>query len=154
MSGFPSIKPGTVHIDLSQPVTVILVGRLVTVKGSDYFFTGAGGGVSFNLGTNSDATKWQFSNGSNISFPSDTPPDTNWHIFIAALDGASSVLSLDGAETGDINAGAGPTTAIRVGATSTAYTASQIRRLAILPWKADAGERATTYSRLATYYGM
>lgn len=140
-----------VSIPLAQPVTAILVARLPNLAGSQHIMTGGTGPASFNLGVNSNASSWIASNGSNRTFGS--TPDNGWHIFILSFNGANSALSLDGVET-IANPGTGGSDRIRLGASSSTYYPTDLRRLAILPYAAQATERAAIYRNLADYYGM
>lgn len=134
----------------TQPKTVALVARFPTVAGSTRAFSGGTGG-SFDLGINTNASYYYFSAGSNLM--SHQAPDANWHVFVVVANGANSVLSVDGVEkTGNAGSGVGAT--IRVGATTSAYSRVDIRRLAILPYAAGEDERAALVSQLSEHYGL
>lgn len=134
---------------IDTPYTVVFVGKMPTVAASKYFFSGAGGS-QHNLGINA-STLWAFQNGANIVHT--LPPDTDWHVHLIVINGASSVYSIDGDEvTG--SAGSNPIDAIRRGASSTTYFETWQKRHAIIPFAADVDQRASIITTLMDRYGI
>lgn len=138
------------NLPLDQPITVVCVARLPEQIAGKFIFTGFGG-VSFNLGANSQGTGWLFSNGSTGTF--NGTPDNDWHIFIMSLNGANSVLSVDGVEK-TANVGTGPADRISIGSSASAYFRTDLRRLAFIPGALEANDRAAIYTSLRDYYNI
>lgn len=139
------------ELPLDQPITVVCVARLPELTAtSQFIFTGFGG-VSFNLGVNSVGSGWVFSNGTVGTFQG--TPDKEWHIFIMSLNGANSVLSVDGVEK-TANVGTGPADRISIGSSASAYFRTDLRRLAFIPGALEANDRAAIYTSLRDYYNI
>lgn len=143
------------EMNISQPCTMVVVARSTAAALGDFILTG-GSGSSWNLGIQMNAPgRWIFSTGagSSILSPPEQTADNGWHVFIVSVDGANSVLNVDGTEaTGTID----PVTwnTLRVGASSSAYFGVHLRRLAVIPRATTAPERETLRQQLATHYGI
>lgn len=134
-------------VDLAGgPLTLVFVGRVLNA-GEQYMLTGvAGGGFNLYAGTHG---KFAFFGSSTILSTVDA--DTSNHIFIVTLDGANSVISVDGSESTG-NTGTIGATSIRVGSSSSAYFGVDVQRLAILPFAAGVGDRQRILDQMRAQY--
>lgn len=138
-----------VGIQLTGPATMVLVGRLATDANSQYFLTG-GLGPAFHVYRGATG-KWSATAGSAIAHTSDA--NTFTHVFVVVRDGANSVVSVDGVEVaGDL--GAQVATTLRLGASSAAYFATDIQRLALLPFAANQNQRAALVAQMRAAYSI
>lgn len=133
--------------------TLVVVARATVVANSHRIFGSGTGSNPFHFGINSNGSRWIFDGGATIAGPTSKTPDTNWHVFVIALNGSSSVFAVDGEEwTGDTGAALGGS--IRVGASASAYFGSEVKRIALLPRVANQAERNGLYSSMVAHYGL
>lgn len=93
---------------LSQPTTIYVVGKTTAPSGGTIF-----DGITTRQTVLINGSVWSFYAGSLQD--SATATDTNFHVFCAVFNGASSVLYLDGASIKAANAGAGGINGFRLG---------------------------------------
>jgi hypothetical protein len=100
--------------NLIQPATIYLVVRCTATLGSSTYVLGsASSSVRWDIRRSGAANTWAVRAGTTV-VTGPSASDSNWHILVAQVNGASSVIRVDGtAVTGDI--GTGETNAIRIG---------------------------------------
>lgn len=143
-----------VGLATNQPVTFVMVARLTAVPNdSTEFIIGRAAGTAFNIQTTTANTRWQLSAGANLPGPVAATPDTNWHVFIVVLNGASSVFQIDTVSvTG--NGGDLGITQLRIGAGASSFAAAEYKRLEIHAGAFDATQRETIRAEMAARYGV
>lgn len=131
--------------------TVFLRYRTLTAPGAYYAFVANTTTTGVSVGANSPDTAVRLfaGNGGGLIAQGFTR-DTGWHTIIAVVNGASSVISVDGIETTG-NPGPNTGTGLRIGgnANLSQYTKIDVARVGFLPYAADATERAAIISLLA-----
>ncbi|PTR30585.1 fibronectin type III domain protein [Rhodococcus sp. OK519] len=142
----------------TQPHTRVLRYRLQGTPQANRMLvgsTGTGtGGNSFST-LPAGATNYQINAGTALTSAPPAVPDTAWHTAIVVFNGASSVLAIDGVETvGDAgaNAGVGIRLAAFSGSTPSTFTQMDVAALEILPYAADASQRAAIRSLYSSFY--
>lgn len=136
-------------VSVASGYTIAFVGGLNGVTGGKYFFTG-GQGTNFNLGVVSAGTRFIFNNGSTLAAPVFTP-DSGFRSHIIVADGANSIYRLDGNEnTGTLATAA--ITSIRLGASGSAYFATDHQGLMIFPFAASLSQREAIHAALKAQY--
>jgi hypothetical protein len=142
-----------VSISLTQPTTVVLVARHVSLPAGSQYLISRGTGVGFNIGSSGNNALWQMIAGATLNAPSMSVPDTKPHVFIASLNGASSAFNIDGAEvTG--NAGTVNETTMWLGGSQTAWFNTDYYRLAVIPGTMTAPQREAIRAQMAARYGI
>lgn len=159
---WPTASSGSVRFDGSndvadvtglvggQPKTIVIVGRIPGAVNNARFFTG-GSGAKFEFGIWQNA--WTLSAGLTFKVPTPATADDQWHVFVIVVDGANSIVSIDGVESTG-NSGANPGTTLRLGMLDANYVPAEIKRFAVIPYAAGAGERERLRSSLASRYGI
>lgn len=139
---------------LTGPLTMVVVAKSATGEAGDYLFgSGAAANPTWNLGV-SPGDRWMFTTGSGSSIIPLATADTNWHIFIVNVDGANSVMSIDGDETTGAISSSATWDAIRIGASVSNYYGVELRRLAVIPRATTGPERQKLQQELSTHYGI
>lgn len=138
----------------TRPLTFVIVARALNPGGAYRFFSNVVA-KSFAFGTNAAGDSWtMYGDGGSIASP--LTPDSNWHVFIVVANAENSIISVDGTEeSGDIGPlGTGSGDVLRVGASNSAYYASEFKRLAIFPYAANADERSQIGAQMAAHYNV
>ena len=134
----------------AQPHTIFVRYRLqgTPIANGAIVASALGSGVNFSL--NTTPTNVQLFAGTALS-PTVSVMDTNWHSAVLVVNGASSVLNIDGIEkTGSV--GAQNATGLRLAAgalTPSIFTRVDIARVGIISHAADATERAAILAELS-----
>lgn len=148
-----SFEGSALDVSLSLPAakTVVVVGSLPTLPGvAEQFLIHGGTGPAMAI---SAATTGKFKVFGGVNLIHTKDADTKRHVFVFTHAGASSVLNIDGVEVvGD--AGSNAPTALRLGGTTAGFNPSMIEQVQILPYAADATERAAIVARLRSVYGI
>lgn len=130
---------------LPQPVTLLVVAKLTTTA------AGALLGASPNCSVGVYSGKWFLNAGATVSGADVTTGQ--WKVLIATINGASSVLSVNGVETAG-NAGTNTMQNIRLfSGDIVAYTNATIRKAVIWPSALTQAQRDQLVSHLVGYYG-
>lgn len=139
-------------VPAGPPLTVVLVARMDAVANGRIFSGGTG--PQFDLGINSDSSRFTFyAAGSGMSCSAYGAPDSDWHVFVIVNNGSNSSIAIDGLENIGSQSASTPDR-IRIGASSSAYYKSEVRRLAILPYAANAAERAMINTQMSRQYNI
>ena len=141
-----------VDMAVNTPFTVALVARLPQMAASQYIMSPGSHTNGVSVSVDSAGGSWLASNGSFRSFQ--TAADTAWHVFVAAFDGADSYLMIDDTEVGPVSPGSNGIGRIRLGASATAYSPSDVKRLTVLPNAAGPTERRTIRAVYGDLYGI
>ena len=132
-------------ISTPQPLTLVLVGRTRDNKAGNVFKSGG-------IVIESDATNsaYRVSNSSGIS---GGVPSSAQHVFVASVNGASSVFSVDGIEyAGTMATSANTYIGFGTNSAGTVYTPSDISRFIILPYAANAEQRRAISAEMTAHY--
>lgn len=141
-----------VGMNVEGPFTVVLVARLPQMAASQYLMSAGAYSHGVSLSVNSVADSWNGYNGSFRSFQ--VEPDTDWHIFVMAFTEAGAYLAVDDSDIGPVSAGFNGIAGIRLGASANAYSASDVKRLTILPYAAGIAERRAIRASYGALYGI
>ncbi|WP_341392608.1 hypothetical protein [Arthrobacter sp. G119Y2] len=137
-------------VDLTGEKTLVVIGRFPEPANNQFMVTSGAGGGAHNLYINASGT-YAFNNGSSIT--STKTADNYWHCFIIVTKGNGSVLHIDGQEW-TANLPASAASMLRLGATSSEFFKSDISRVAVLPYAADAYERASIRAIMKAHYSL
>lgn len=138
-----------VDINMPGPVTMVLVARVNTDANSQYIVTG-GAGPGFNV-YRGGTGRWTAY--ASASLAHSETADTGTHVFVVVRDGVNSVLSVDGVESrGDM--GSVAATSLRLGSSSNAYFATDVQRLALLPFAASQTQRTAIVAQMRAAYNI
>lgn len=134
--------------DLANPHTVFIVGRFVNPAPNQWIFTGGQGEGSYNLSIGTDGN-FAFRCGQTLN--SGVPGDSVNRIFIITVDGENSAMRVNLIDTPG-SLGTVTATAIRLGASSTAYFGADIHAMGFIPRALDVTERASLRDKLHEQY--
>lgn len=136
-------------INLTGPRTLVVVGRFALAEAGQYMLsTGTTGNHNLYTGGNG---KFAFYGTTALS--STKNMDTNTHVFLVSINGDQTVFSVDGEEvTG--NPGTIGETALRMGSGAGKYFGVDVQRIALLPFAANAAQRAALVARLRSAYSV
>lgn len=141
-----------VGMNVDAPFTVALVARLPQMAASQYIMSAGSYPRGVSLSVNSAADSWNGNNGAFRSFQ--VQPDTDWHIFVMAFTEDGAYLAVDDSDVGPVAAGFEGIAGIRLGASASAYSPSDVKRLTILPYAADVAERRAIRASYGAMYGI
>lgn len=140
--------------DQSQPTTLVAVCKLASTATNMDVLAGSDGSaltshVLRHLGTGS----WRLNAGSNADRA--VANDTNWHLFICAINGASTVYGVDGSET-TVNVGARGVRTLNLGSSGSAsnYLNGDIAALFLYGDAKNGTDRGELKTHFATKYGI
>ena len=130
---------------LAQPLTMILVGRTRDSKPNNYLKV-----AGINIATNAANTGYTVVNGTG---PVGGTVSTGQHIFVASVNGASSVANIDGIDYAGAIATSGNTyVGFGTNTNSSEYMAVDIERFILIPYAATKDQRRAINAEMTARY--
>lgn len=141
---------------VSGPHTIITVYRFKNPDAHSVVHYGTSGSGAGWVGTGGSGATVNAGGTGRFLVPNPyIAPDTNWHVAILTVDGATSAFRHDRSEVGG-TIGDGVRDGITLGFATggTGRTAIDYKRIAVIPGKMDSGRRAGISEYLMRHYGI